>query len=134
MSPTQRTLKRLRKLGAVCQVVERWNSYAQIRQDLFGGIDVVALEAGKQGVLGVQACAVASQSARITKLQEEPKLAAWVLCGNRLEVWGWGKRRNTGLTKAGKPKKGQVWVLTVSSLVMNAHGQWLVNRVLVMED
>jgi len=43
VSPTARTLKALRDGGATCQVVEHWNSFAKIRQDLFGCIDVLVL-------------------------------------------------------------------------------------------
>ena len=37
MSPTQRTLKRMRESGdyALVKVVERWNAFARIRQDLW---------------------------------------------------------------------------------------------------
>ena len=36
-SPTQRTLKRMRESGdyVLVQVVEKWNSWAKIRQDLW---------------------------------------------------------------------------------------------------
>jgi hypothetical protein len=92
MSPTARTLKLLREEGWTAQVVERWNAYATIRVDLFGGIDIVAIHPVR-GILGVQACAVSSQSARMAKLLAEPKLREWVAAGGRLEVWGWGKRK-----------------------------------------
>jgi len=35
-SPTQRTLKKLRDEVYLAQVVEKWNAFAKIRQDLFG--------------------------------------------------------------------------------------------------
>jgi hypothetical protein len=37
MSPTQRSLAHLRRLGYQARVVERWNPFARVRQDLFGG-------------------------------------------------------------------------------------------------
>ena len=43
MSPTQLTIRHLKQHGHFVQVVERWNQYAKIRQDLFGGIDVVSI-------------------------------------------------------------------------------------------
>jgi hypothetical protein len=38
-SPTQLSLKKLREEGYTVAVVEHWNSFARIRQDLFGFID-----------------------------------------------------------------------------------------------
>ena len=35
-SPTQRSLQHCRKNGWIAGVVEKWNQYARIRQDLFG--------------------------------------------------------------------------------------------------
>ena len=42
-SPTQLSLKKLREEGYTVAVVEHWNSFARIRQDLFGFIDLLAL-------------------------------------------------------------------------------------------
>jgi hypothetical protein len=53
MSPTQRTLAECRKRGWVCQVVEKWNPHARIRQDLFGCIDIVALVPGTEAIGGL---------------------------------------------------------------------------------
>ena len=39
ITPTQRTLKHMRERGYTCQVVEHWNPFARIRQDLYGFID-----------------------------------------------------------------------------------------------
>ena len=46
ISPTQRTLKRLRDSGdyPLVTIVERWNAFAKIRQDLFGIIDLLAID------------------------------------------------------------------------------------------
>src|SRR5271167_4627948 len=43
ISPTQRSLKLLRERGWTCQVVERWNQWAKVRQDLFGCLDILAI-------------------------------------------------------------------------------------------
>lgn len=58
MSPTQRTIRELKNQGRKCAIVEKWNAYAGplgIRQDLFGIIDVIALDP-QRGVVGVQSC------------------------------------------------------------------------------
>lgn len=87
MSPTERTLAALRKLGFTAQVVERWNPHAKVRQDLFGCIDIVAVN--EHGILGVQACVAASLAARCTKSEAEPRLLTWLQGGGRFEVWAW---------------------------------------------
>lgn len=97
-SPTQRTLATLRELGYTAQVVERWNPHANIRQDLFGCIDVLAVHAD-HGVLGVQACAGSSAAARAGKAQLEPRLEVFLAAGGRFEVWAWAKRGARGKRK-----------------------------------
>jgi len=99
MSPTARSLKYLRDNGYTAQVVERWNPYAKIRQDLFGIIDIVAVKDKVPGVLGVQATSASNIFARIKKSLECPHLQAWLGSGNRLEVWGWAKRGPRGQRK-----------------------------------
>ena len=70
MSPTQRTLRHLRRAGyPLVQVVERWNPYAKVRLDLFGIIDVVAVGAD---IVGVQATSGSNVSARVRKLTDSP--------------------------------------------------------------
>jgi hypothetical protein len=56
--PTQRTLRALRDQGMACGIVERFNPYAGpngLRQDLFGCIDIIALDP-ERGVVGIQSC------------------------------------------------------------------------------
>jgi hypothetical protein len=92
-SPTSRTLERLRKLGWTAQVVERWNAYAKIRQDLFGCIDIVAVKASEVGVLGVQCTSRSNMSSRVRKCHCSPVMATWLDARNGLQVWGWAKVR-----------------------------------------
>jgi hypothetical protein len=90
-SPTQRTLKHLRDAGyPLVQVVERWNPYARVRQDLFGIIDVVAVGAD---IVGVQATSGSNVSARVAKLTDSPALPVLRKAGVRVLVHGWTKRR-----------------------------------------
>ena len=97
MSPAQRTLKELRKLGCIYQVVERWNSFAHIRQDLFGFIDIVALRP-EVGIIGIQCTSRANHNARKEKILASPLAKEWLLCGGKIEVWSWGKLKKTGWT------------------------------------
>ena len=68
MSPTQRTLEHLRAAGyPLVQVVERWNPRAKVRQDLFGIVDVLAVN--EAGIVAVQTTSASNVAARITKIQ-----------------------------------------------------------------
>jgi len=100
-SPTQRTLAALRADGWVAQVVEHWNAFARIRQDLWGCIDVLAMREGR--ILGVQATSGTNVQARMKKSMAEPRLKIWLSAGGEFEVWGWRK-----VGKKGKRKTWQV--------------------------
>lgn len=93
-SPTQRSLKLLRDDGWICQVVEHFNQYARVRQDLFNGIDIVCLKPGE--ILGVQTTSGTNVSHRLAKLRAEPKIATWLAAGGKLVVHGWRKLASTG--------------------------------------
>jgi hypothetical protein len=92
MTPTERTLKDLRRLGYTATVVERWNPHARIRQDLFGFIDILALHDGD--TLAVQACSGGDVSKRVAKITNHENLAAVRRAGWRIEVWGWRKLKS----------------------------------------
>jgi len=96
-SPTQRTLKALREDGWTAEVVERWNPYARIRQDLFDFIDIVAVKAGHP-IKGIQVTA-AGASSRVHKIRSKPAAKIWVLAGGELEVHSWAKRGGRGKRK-----------------------------------
>lgn len=102
-SPTQRSLKLLRGEGYVAQVVEHFNIFAHIRQDLWGFIDILAMKAGEQGLLGVQTTSSSNSAARVTKIKGIPEHKLWLASGNRICVHGWSKKG-----KAGKRKLWQV--------------------------
>ena len=102
MSPTARTLKRLREEGWRAQVVERFNRFANVRQDLFGVIDVVAIN--DLETVGVQACAAASLSARFEKIRNSEDAKLWCAGPNRrLEIHAW--------RKGGPRGKRKVWTV-----------------------
>lgn len=102
-SPTERTLALLRKEGHLTAVVEKFNPYIKIRQDLFGFIDVVAIHPKVVGVLAVQTTSGTNLMTRIAKAQKLKALKAWLISGNHLEFHGWRK-----MGKAGKRKLWQV--------------------------
>jgi len=88
LSPTQRSLAYLREQGYLVAIVEHWNPYARIRQDLWGWCDLLAVR--KNEVLAVQVTASAV-STRIKKIQESETVAAVRDAGIRIEVHGWRK-------------------------------------------
>ena len=108
MSPTQRTIRELRNNGRRCAIVEKWNPYVGphgIRQDLFGIIDVLALDP-EQGVIGVQCCGKTGFSSHWKKMTEEmaQETKDWLETpGTRLELWAWRK------VKVKRGGKAMVW-------------------------
>jgi hypothetical protein len=94
--PTARTLERCRKLGILCGVVERRvgpPGAVGVTKDLFGCIDLIAVEQHELGVLGIQATSGSNMSSRLTKATTEcaPALRRWLDAMNRFEIWGWRK-------------------------------------------
>lgn len=97
-SPTQRSLKLLRDEGYTAQVVEKWNQFAHIRQDLFGFIDIVAIKSGEP-VLGVQTTSAKNINAREIKARKSINLALWLNTGSNFELHGWSKKGKLGKRK-----------------------------------
>jgi hypothetical protein len=90
-SPTQRTLAELRERGyPLVQVVEKWNPYARVRQDLFGIIDVVAVG---EDIVGVQATSASNVAKRVAKITDSPALPVLRKAGIRVLVHGWRKSK-----------------------------------------
>jgi hypothetical protein len=94
MTPTARTLTALRRSGYVAEVVERWIPGANIRKDLFGIGDVIAVRAGDPGPLLIQCTTADHVSHRRRKALASPGLRTWLAAGGRFELWGWQKRGN----------------------------------------
>jgi len=100
ISPTQRTLKRLREKEEypLVTIVERWNAFAKIRQDLFGIIDILAIDT-KGNTVGLQVTSYSNISARIKKMENSDAIshlrdANWVLL-----VEGWHKKDNKWVSR-----------------------------------
>lgn len=96
-SPTQRALAECKRRGWTAQVVERWNQWAKVRQDLFGVIDIVALT--DTGILGIQACSGTDHAKRAAKIAAEPRAELWKKAGGQLVVWSFSKRGDAGARK-----------------------------------
>lgn len=90
-SPTQRALAHCKAQGWAAAIVERWNQYAKIRQDLFGFADLVVLR--PQAIVAVQVTSGSNHAARRTKILAEPRAKMWHDCGGVVEVWSYTKRK-----------------------------------------
>lgn len=91
MTPTQRSLAHLRGLGYLAEVVERWIPGANIRRDLFGWCDIVAIRPGE--TLAVQ-CTSTGVAERVRKIAESDTVGAVRAAGWTIHVHGWTKRAN----------------------------------------
>lgn len=87
-TPTQRSLEYLREQGYFVAIVEHWNPWAKIRQDLWGWCDLLAIK--KDEVLAVQVTA-AAVSTRIKKIEASETVGKVRDAGIRIEVHGWRK-------------------------------------------
>ncbi len=90
MTPTQLSKRLLESEGLLVAVVERWNSFARIRQDLFGCFDLLAV--GTTAVF-VQTTSASNISARRRKLHASPALARVLAAGLTAELHGWRKSK-----------------------------------------
>ena len=93
ISPTQRSLAYLREEGYLVSIVEHWNPFARIRQDLWGWCDLLAIKENE--VLAVQVTASAV-STRIKKIQESETISCVRKANIKIHVHGWRKSLKTG--------------------------------------
>jgi hypothetical protein len=91
-SPTQLTLEKLRADGWLAEVVEKWIPGANIRKDLWGFVDILALRDDE--ILAVQATSYSNVSARVNKITDHENLPAVRLANIQIQVWGWRKVDN----------------------------------------
>lgn len=102
MTPTELSLRHLRKDGWLVDVCERWvpnpvHPGGGQRRDLFGLIDLVAIR-GTQ-TLGVQTTTVTNVNAHLLKMTDDehrPRLADLFVAGWIIVVHGWRKSTRDG--------------------------------------
>src|SRR4029077_9229785 len=108
MTPTARTLAEGRKRGWTVQVVEHYNRWARKKLDLFGCIDIVAMDPGvgmvNARIIGIQCTTGAHHADRSAKIAEEPRMRLWLEAGGKLEVWRGGEQGARGERKRGEVK------------------------------
>lgn len=93
-TPTERTLRELRKHGYIAEVVERFNAHSRTTNDLFGFVDVLAIGPETLETLGIQCTSRTNMSSRIKKIADSNVFPHVAACGWRIEVWGWDKQLN----------------------------------------
>ena len=95
MTPTARSLKKLRDEGWTPDVVESYNYFTKKRKDFFGIADIVAYGSDSEiekGVLrAIQCTSYSNISARVRKIEDSEHLGGLRDAGMRIEVWGWRK-------------------------------------------
>jgi len=98
MSPTQRTLKEMRKRGYLCEIVERFNPWSKTRHDLFSFVDVLCIKGDE--TLAVQTTSGSNVSARIAKIAQTQAAALWLESPSRkIVVHGWALKGKRGKRK-----------------------------------
>ena len=118
ISPTQRTLHALRNQGRVCAITERWQMIpghpgGGVRKDLFGFVDVLALDA-ERGFVAIQSCgqSFAQHVRKLTDSDCTQWVIEWLRCGGSVELWGWRKLK---LKRGGKAMR---WAPRVREFTM----------------
>jgi hypothetical protein len=114
MTPTQRSIAELKKRGFLPYIVERWNPFAHIRQDLYGFIDIVGIKDDHHGVLAVQTTSGPHVAERIAKINAIPAAQTWLKAGNRIVVHGWRKVGSKGKRKLWELREVEITIQEVA--------------------
>lgn len=111
-SYTQRTLAWLRKRGLVVDIVERFNDWAGGKNDLFGFIDIVALDVQAHRIIAVQSTGPNGHAEHRRKILSESRAIDWLNAGGRIWLVSWRKL----LVKRGG--KLRTWQTRVEQIVL----------------
>lgn len=84
---TPKSLALLRDEGWQVAVVEKWNSHAKVRVDLYGFVDVLGVS--EAGTIAVQVCRRADIATRAKKIADHENVGAVRKAGWTIEVHGW---------------------------------------------
>lgn len=118
ISPTQRTLKANRNLGRICGIVEKFQQYGGkfgIRQDLFGFIDIIAIDEF-QGIVAIQSTGQ-DWSGHIKKIMELEEIVIKWLHHAPLELWAWRK------VKKVRGGKAMIWKPRIADFFIDGNGK-----------
>lgn len=124
MTPTQKSLAYLKKEGYTTAVVERWNPFAKIRQDLFGFVDIIAIRPSQ--IQAIQTTSSDNLKTRVKKIVGLKEAVLVSSSGCDIIVHGWGKTKD-------KNKQFRCYKLT-PLLVYEDKAQWEVRSLLNPTD
>jgi hypothetical protein len=96
-SPLQRSIAILKGQGYHVARGEHWNSFARIRQDLYGFGDLLVTNGDHIAL--VQVTTTGNMGAREKKIFSLPVHRIWLSSGGRIFVHGWAKRGARGKRK-----------------------------------
>lgn len=106
MTPTARSLEKLRSLGYTAAVVEKWVPASPagfkgpiITRDAYNFGDILACKVGEPGALLVQCTTGSHLAARRAKIQSIPEAGIWLAAGNSIWLMGWSKMGKAGARK-----------------------------------
>ena len=109
-SPTALTMDWLRSEGWKPWIVERWIPGANIRRDMFGFADLVAIRADQHGVWALQPTTSEHVPDHLRKCTAIPDLKTWLMAGNTFSIVGWSLRQAKEPTLFGQRKHGrELW-------------------------
>lgn len=94
MSPTARSLAKLRKEGWLAEVIERFIPGINIRKDYAGWADILALHPERGEVLLVQTTTKHNLKSRINKITNSDTIGIVRKCGVLVHCHGWFKKGN----------------------------------------
>ena len=100
MSPTQRTLAKLREDGFVAEKVEQRLPIpgCYVTRDMGGFADGIAWKPGGP-ILAWQATSGAHVADHLAKVDGSDKLGKWLQAGGWFEIWGWRLAGDRGKRK-----------------------------------
>ena len=130
-SPSQRTLHLCKQFGWTVQIVERWNAFARVRQDLFGVIDLVAVTNHPDkpnSIIGIQTTSGSNHSARIEKSLAEPRLNSWMKAGGRFHVWSWAKKGDRGARKLWTVRIDEIKLVDGKPVIIDVTGKFVLDH------
>lgn len=99
MTPTQRSIAKLKADGYIVANVEKWIPQIRQRKDAFGFGDLLCSKIGVNGALLVQTTSGSNVSARLAKIRGIAEARIWIASGNAIHVHGWKKSGPRGQRK-----------------------------------
>lgn len=125
MSPLQRSIALMKSRGYIVAIVEHWNQWAKIRQDLFGFIDLLCIKGytaarysenqEDAGIVGVQVTGLGGWHPHLKKIKDSPIYPIFKDAGGRVLLHGWRKLKRDQNHCGKNTEKGLLRPLKASS-------------------